>query len=192
LLSQPLFSSRRINPATFDAPWGPICRNLRVFVSPVRLLLIGADSHQRGTAPVPPRLQTSFTLRPLPLHCFFHARPSASAVLLSVLDTFLVRFTRRIQSAVAVMLAKSSSHFPAISSGLLILCLPTLRRRVLPILAFLFNLIPLLASPTLRRLHSLRRDTFRSRTKYPGIIILLTAWTDILFRDVQSFPFFPN
>jgi hypothetical protein len=101
----------------------PIYHTSLVLISPVLVLLIGADSHQRGTAPVPPRLQTSFTLRPLPLHCFFHARPSASAVLLFALGTFLVRLTRRIQSAVAIMLAKSSSHFPASASGLLILCL---------------------------------------------------------------------
>jgi hypothetical protein len=64
-----------------------------------------------------------FVLRPSSLHYFLHARPSASAVLLSVLDTFLVRLMRRIQSAAAVMLAKSSSRFPASASGLLILCL---------------------------------------------------------------------
>jgi hypothetical protein len=63
-----------------------------------------------------------FVLRPSSLHYFFHARPSASAVLLSHLDTFLVRLTRHIQSAVADMLAKSSSRFPASASGLLILC----------------------------------------------------------------------
>jgi hypothetical protein len=90
--------------AALDAPWRPICRNLRVSVSPVRLLLIGADSHQRGTVPVPPLLHIIFVLRPSSLHYIFHARPSASAVLLSVLDTFLVRLTRRIQSAVAVRL----------------------------------------------------------------------------------------
>jgi hypothetical protein len=68
---------------------------------------------------------------------------------------------------------------------------PTLCLRVLPIFALFFNLIPLLASPTLRRLHSVRRDTFSQRTKYLGSIILLTAWTDDLFRAVPSFPFFP-
>jgi hypothetical protein len=101
----------------------PIYHTSLVLISPVLVLLIGADSHQRGTAPVPPRLQTSFTLRPVPLHCFFHARPSASAVLIFVLDTFLVRLTRRNQSAVAIMLAKLSSRFPAIVSGLMFLCL---------------------------------------------------------------------
>jgi hypothetical protein len=35
------------------------------------------------------------------------------------------------------------------------------------------------------------RDTFIPRTKYLGSIILLTAWTDDLFRAVPSFPFFP-
>jgi hypothetical protein len=44
-------------------------------------------------------------------------------VLISHLDTFLVRLTRRIQSAVAVMLAKLASNFAAIASRLLILCL---------------------------------------------------------------------
>jgi hypothetical protein len=55
----------------------------------------------------------------------------------------------------------------------------------------LFNMVLLFASPTLRQLHSVRRDTFIPRTKYLGSIILLTAWTDNLFRAVQSFPFFP-
>jgi hypothetical protein len=101
----------------------PIYHTSLILISPVLVPLIGADSHQRGTAPVPPRLQTPFTLRPLPLHCFFHARPSTSAVLIPVLDTFLVRLTRRIYSAAAVLLAKLASNFAAIASGLLILCL---------------------------------------------------------------------
>jgi hypothetical protein len=46
--------------AALDAPWRPICRNLRVFISPVRLLLISADSHHRGTVSIPPSLQTIF------------------------------------------------------------------------------------------------------------------------------------
>jgi hypothetical protein len=44
-------------------------------------------------------------------------------VLISHLDTFLVRLTRRIHSAAAVLLAMLASNFAAISSGLLILCL---------------------------------------------------------------------
>jgi hypothetical protein len=50
--------------AALDAPWRPVCRNLRVSVSPVRLLLIGADSHQRGTVPVPPLLHIIFRFTP--------------------------------------------------------------------------------------------------------------------------------
>jgi hypothetical protein len=63
--SYPLFTRLRFfQAAAFDAPWRPLCRNLRVSVSPVRLLLIGADSHQRGTVPVPPLLYIIFRFTP--------------------------------------------------------------------------------------------------------------------------------
>jgi hypothetical protein len=134
----------------------PIYHTSLVLISPVLVLLIGADSHQRGTAPVPPRLQTPLTLRPLSLHCFYHARPSASAVLLSVLDTYLVRLMRRIYSAAAVLLAKSSSHFPASASGLLILCLSY------PLSARSADLRPLFQSDSAPRLSNLAAAPLRA------------------------------
>jgi hypothetical protein len=56
--------------AAFDAPWRSICRYLRVLISPVRLLLTGADSHQRDTVPVPPLLHIIYRFTPFiaPLH----------------------------------------------------------------------------------------------------------------------------
>jgi hypothetical protein len=61
--------------AALDAPWRPICRNLRVSVSPVRLLLIGADSHQRGTVPVPPLLHIIFRFTPFIAPLLFPCPP---------------------------------------------------------------------------------------------------------------------
>jgi hypothetical protein len=82
--------------------------------------------------------------------------------------------------------------FPPLCVDCVSFVFPTLCRRVLPTFAFLFNLVPLFACSTLRMFLSACRDAFGQRTKYPGSIILLTAWADILVPCRSELPIFSH
>jgi hypothetical protein len=101
----------------------PIYHTSLVLISPVVVLLIGADSHQRDTVPVPPLLHIIFRFTPFTAPLLFPCPPLCQRSS-AFCSTHISCSTYATYSICGCHYAgKVVISFPAIASGLFILCL---------------------------------------------------------------------